>query len=538
MLSVERSTLNVVLGRWLLPIAAGASIALALPPFNLSQMGWVSLVPLLFALEDCSRGEAFRRGYIAGLVFFGMTVWWIVHVSVPAMVGLIAFLSLYFGTAGVVLAMVNKCIAKTDGATDGDGSDSVLRNLGAALVGTACWVTIEWGRGWILWGGFPWNFLGVSQWQVTPLIQFADITGVYGVSALLCFVNYTFYFTIRRFVRQIRKREPVRRLSWEFYAGMGLVCLAFLHGVREIRASTGPASRSLRLGLVQADIPQTLKFDPGERQMILSRHRELTDALLASRPELIIWPETAIPWVIQNDRESVELVTNILARSKAYLLTGFFDNRNAQMYNSAILFTPDPAIAEMYRKMHLVPFGEYIPLRALWAPLLKKIGPKDYNVDDFFDMNMGYEYTVFEAKGFRFGTVVCYEDTVPELYRGFVQRDVDFMVNLTNDAWFKTSPESEMHLANAVFRAVENRRPLVRATNNGITCVVDEYGFIRARCAPFVQGSLSYELHRAVDHTQTFYTRRGNVFLEGCALISVLGIGLAAFRSNRLQSRA
>jgi apolipoprotein N-acyltransferase len=127
---------------------------------------------------------------------------------------------------------------------------------------------------------------------------------------------------------------------------------------------------------------------------------------------------------------------------------------------------------------------------------------------------------------------------VPELYRGFVQRDVDFMVNLTNDAWFKTSPELEMHLASAVFRAVENRRPLVRATNNGVTCVVDEHGFVRAQCAPFAQGSLSYELHRAVDHTQTFYTRRGNVFIAACALVSIVAIGLAAFRGNRLQSRA
>jgi len=529
---------TIWLGRWLLPIAAGVSAALAFPPFNVSQMGWVCLVPLLFAIEGCPRGEAFRRGYIAGLAFFGMTVWWVVHVSVPGMVGLIAFLALYFGLAAVAFSLVNKWIAKTSDTTDNASGDSAIRNIGAALVGTACWVTIEWGRGWILWGGFPWNFLGVSQWQVPPLIQFADVTGVYGVSALLCFVNYTFYFTIRRFVRQMRQRETAHRLSWEFYVGMGLVCLVFLHGVREIRGNTEQAARSLRLGLVQADIPQTLKFDPGQRSMILTRHRDLTNILLASRPELIIWPETAMPWVIQNDTDTVELVTNILARSNADLLTGFFDNRSSKMYNSAILFTPEPAIAGVYRKIHLVPFGEYIPLRPLWAPLLKKIGPQDYDVDDLFDLSAGDQYTVFQAKGFRFGAVICYEDTVPELYRHFVQRDVDFMVNLTNDAWFKTSPEAEMHLANAVFRTVENRRPLVRATDNGITCVVDEHGFIRAQCAPFVQGTLSYELHRAVDHTQTFYTQHGDVFLAACVLVSLAAIGLAAFRANRLQSRS
>jgi apolipoprotein N-acyltransferase len=208
------------------------------------------------------------------------------------------------------------------------------------------------------------------------------------------------------------------------------------------------------------------------------------------------------------------------------------------MFNAAILFTPQPSIAGIYRKIHLVPFGEYIPLRAVWSPLLKKIGPKDYDVDDFFDLSAGDEYTIFEAKGFRFGAVICFEDTVPALYRHFVQRDVDFMVNLTNDAWFKTSPELEMHLANAAFRAVENHRPLVRATNNGVTCVVTEHGFVVAHCPPFKPDSLSIELPLPISHTQTFYTRHGDVFVAACALISAVAIGLAAFRRNRLQSPA
>jgi len=534
----ERSKWNVVLGRWLLPVAAGASTALAFPPFNISQMAWFSLVPLLFAVENCDWGEAFRRGYIAGLVFFGMTVWWLVHVTVPGAVAVIAFLALYFGAAAVVFAAACARIAKTNAASDGEHSDSVIQNLGAAVVGTACWVTLEWVRGCFLLGGFPWNFLGVSQWQATPLIQFANVTGVYGVSALLCFVNHAFYFTIRRFVRQIGGATTRRRLHWEFYVAMLLVCLALWHGIAEIRSGSGQPLRTLQLGLVQPDIPQTLKFDPDERGLILSRHRQLTEALLADHPDLIIWPETAIPWAVQYDSESIELVTNVLARSKAHLLTGFFDNRRPKMFNAAILFTPHPAISAIYRKIHLVPFGEYIPLRHVWSPLLRKIGPKYYDVDDFFDLSAGQEYTVFETLGFRFGAVICYEDTVPDLYRRFVQHDVDFMVNLTNDAWFKTSPELETHLANAVFRAVENRRPLVRATNNGVTCVVSEHGFIAARCVPFRDNSLSVALPLPVGRAQTFYTRHGDVFVGACAAISAAAIGLAAFRRNRLQSVA
>lgn len=513
-------------------------MALAFPPFNIGQLAWLSLVPLLFAVENCDWGEAFRRGYIAGLVFFGTTVWWLVHVTVPGAVAAIAFLALYFGAAAAVFAMVNARVAKTNAATESEGGDSVVRNLGAAFMGTACWATLEWVRGWFLLGGFPWNFLGVSQWQASPLIQFANVTGVYGVSALLCFVNHAFYFTIRRLVRQMRRTTVARRLHWEFYVAMLLVCLALWHGIREIRSGSGLPPRTLRLGLVQPDIPQSLKFDPNERNMILRRHRELTEALLADHPELIIWPETAIPWAVQYDPESVALVTNILARSKAHLLTGFFDNRRPKMFNAAVLFTPQPAVSAIYRKIHLVPFGEYIPLRRLWSPLLRKVGPKDFDVDDFFDLSPGQDYTVFDARGFRFGAVICYEDTVPQLYRQFVQRDVDFMVNLTNDAWFKTSPELETHLANAVFRAIENRRPLVRTTNNGVTCVVSEHGFIAARCEPFRENSLSVELRLPADRAQTFYTRHGDLFVCACGVIAAVAIGLAAFRRNRLQSPA
>ena len=217
-----------------------------------------------------------------------MTTWWVVHVSVPGAVATIAFLALYFGAAAAVFAMVRTRIGGTD--------DSVVRNVSAAVVGSACWTTLEWVRGWFLMGGFPWNFLGVSQWQAGPFIQFASVTGVYGVSALLCFVNYAFYFTIRRLVRQIGKRTPLRRLSWEFYIAMVLVGLAFMHGIGEIRSGQEQKTRTLHLGLVQPDIPQSLKFEPGEKQMILSRLSDQTEVLLADHPDLIIWPETAMPW--------------------------------------------------------------------------------------------------------------------------------------------------------------------------------------------------------------------------------------------------
>lgn len=523
-----------ILFRWLLPAATGALLAFALPPYNRGELGWLSLVPLLFALKDCRLEEAFRRGYIAGLVFFGMTIWWIYHVTPAGTVGVIGFLALYFGLGAMMFVMADRLIPVSSNSGNQFGAGAAIRNVLVAAIASAGWVTVEWLRGKLLFGGFPWNFLGVTQWQAGPLIQFASLTGIYGVSALVCFVNIVLYFTIRRFIMQVQTREKQWRLSWEFYVAMSLVCLAFWHGVPQVFPHNEVKQRTVRLALVQGDIPQTLKFEPEQKPMILERYRMLTETIMAARPELIVWPETATPDALRYDRESFELVTNLAVKSGAYLFTGTVDltpySSPPEAFNGAILVRPDGSLGEIYHKIHLVPFGEYVPLGKIF-PFMKWLTP----IDGSF--GRGRDYTLFHAGDLRFGAVICFEDTVPDLYRHFVQRDVDFMVNVTNDAWFKTSPAAEMHLANAVFRAIESRRPLVRASNNGMTCVVNEHGFVRARCAPFGKGSLTFDLPLANDRTQTFYTRHGDVFVGVCAAVSVAAIGLAAFRRNGLESR-
>ena len=519
-----------LLRRWLLPLSTGVLMALAFPPFNISQLAWLSLVPLLFALEGCHVGETFRRGYVAGLIFFAMTIWWIVHVTVPGTVALIAFLALYFGLGAIVFRMATGLLPNIAGAEEQFGIASAARNLLVSALAAAGWVTWEWVRGKLLFGGFPWNFLGVSQWRVSPLIQFASVTGVYGVSALVCFVNCAFYFTIRRFIKQIRGNDAQPRLSWEFYAAMGLVCLVFLHGVREMFPKEPQSLHTVRLALVQGNIPQTLKFEPEQKPMILERYRALTEVVMAARPDLILWPETATPEPLRYDPDSFSLVTNLAVKSGAYLLTGTIDitpySSPPEAFNGAILVGPDGVVREIYHKLHLVPFGEYVPLRKVF-PFLKWLTP----IGDSFER--GCEFTVFHAAGTRFGAVICFEDTVPELFRRFVQRDVEFMVNLTNDAWFKNSPAAEMHLANAIFRTVENHCPLVRASNNGITCVLSEHGFILVRCAPFIEGSSTFELPMPTEHPQTFYTQYGDVFVGTCMLVTCIMIGWTVVSHRR-----
>jgi apolipoprotein N-acyltransferase len=511
---------------WLFPVVTGLLLASAFPPFNVSQSAWLAIVPLLFALEDCAAKQAFRRGYAAGFVFFGSTIWWTVYTTVAGAplflallgtVALVAFLALYFGLASVGWM-------KLRAALD-DRTDTVSRNLLLAVMGTAGWVTLEWVRGVFPFGGFSWNFIGVALWQSAPLFQFSSVTGVYGVSALVCFVNFALYFTLRRFLRQMREPETGQRLSWEFYAAMVLVCAAFLHGWHDIQRVE--SRKTLRLAVAQGNIPQTLKFVASEKPMILERYRTLTEIVIMNRPDLIIWPETAVPDRLRYDPESSSMVADLVARAHVPLFTGTLDSDpvadGTAYYNAAMFVLPDGTLQGIYHKIHLVPFGEYVPMRKA-LPFMKWLTP----IPDSFER--GHQYTLFRVNDVSFGAVICFEDTAAGLYRQFVKRGAEFMVNLTNDAWFKTSPAAEMHLANAVFRAAENHRPLVRVTNHGMTCVVDEFGIVRERLTPFSEGAANWELPVSLARTQTFYTRFGDVFVAGCAMMTALSIAVALFR--------
>ncbi|MDW8344705.1 MAG: apolipoprotein N-acyltransferase [Verrucomicrobiae bacterium] len=523
-------------GSFGLPACAGVVLALAYPPFDAFQLGWVGLIPLLWAVESVPPGEAFRRGYLAGLFFFGLTVWWVGHVTVPGAVTLIILLALYFGAAGWWLGLVGRYFFR-------NGHDRAGRNLLAALVAAAGWVVIEWFRARFIMGGFGWNGLGVSQYRAAALLQFISVTGGYGASALLVVINVIFYATVRRWLMHLRAGQPVRRLSWELYAVMVTVCVLFLVGAREIARRDQTPSQSLRVLMVQANIPQSLKFVPDKAQMILDRHRHLTLTGAASQPNLIIWPETALPHPMRYDPVSYELATNIAITTGTYLLTGTIDYRSGsyppEAYNAAILLGPDGTTRQIYHKIHLVPFGEYVPFQRWTRGLLKLIGPEGYDITEGFGFHRGREWTVFtlwEPVELRFASVICFEDTVPHLYRQFARQDVHFLVNLTNDAWFRESPAAAQHLANAVFRAIETRRPLLRATNNGITSIVDQCGVVRAELAPFTEGALTATINIPLEPPTTFYMRHGDVFVAVCALVAFLWFATANCFRLRSQS--
>jgi apolipoprotein N-acyltransferase len=275
----------------------------------------------------------------------------------------------------------------------------------------------------------------------------------------------------------------------------------------------------LSLALIQGNIPQTLKFDATQKPMIFERYRTLTATVVTNGVDLIVWPETATPDALRYDLETFTLATNIAGTTSAYLLTGTIDAdahvEPVRQYNAAILVRPDGTLGGAYRKMHLVPFGEYVPLRKVF-PFLKWLTP----IPD--SLEPGSDPALLNVKGYNFGVVICFEDTVPDVYRQFTRQAPDFMINLTNDAWFQRTPAGRLHLANAVFRCAEARRPLVRSTNHGVTCLVNEFGAVVSQVPEFTAGAAVLPVPFRRDQPPTYYSTHGDVFVLGCAVVAGL----------------
>jgi apolipoprotein N-acyltransferase len=280
---------------------------------------------------------------------------------------------------------------------------------------------------------------------------------------------------------------------------------------------------------VQADIPQQEKFASQFSARIFERFARLSEIALhsSSPPELLVWPETSLPDPVRDlNTESGDFVTRFSASSKTDLLLGTLDMEDGRDYNAALLLSGADQQMQIYRKVHLVPFGEYIPLRhsfPLFAAVAGKWVPGDFDA--------GTDYTVFRLTNsdVRLAPLICFEDTIGDLVRQFVLRGANLLVDVTNDAWFLRSAGSRQHLANAIFRCVETRRPMVRAANTGVTCFVNEFGRVTQILqdeagSTFTEGVLTGEIRVPTDGHITFYARHGELFAKVCAGITVIGI--------------
>jgi apolipoprotein N-acyltransferase len=334
------------------------------------------------------------------------------------------------------------------------------------------------------------------------VIQISHLTGVYGVSFLIVLVNAALTDYLRS------------RLNAPLLAAGICMAIALIYGSYNLEAPSSSAS-GVRTKIVQGNIRQEMKWRPERQAQVVKKYRRLSFA--DGESDLIVWPEAAVPFYFEADEKFSPLVRDVARQTQSFLLFGSLSFRFQQerylLYNSAFLLNPQGQTLEMYRKRHLVPFGEYVPLRVI----LKFLGPLIEMVGDFGE---GEEYTVFTMPRGKFSVAICFEIIFGDLVRRFVKNGAEFLVNITNDAWFGKSAASYQHLGMVTFRAVENRVWIVRAANTGISGFIDPTGKIAQATALFKNSTSIGTVYP--NRKKTFYTEYGDLFALICYIISLL----------------
>jgi apolipoprotein N-acyltransferase len=496
-----------------LPLLTGVLLCFCYFPIAWGWIAWVALVPLLILVRRPARGlHIFLSAWLAGLVFFVPILQWM-RVADPRMyftwIGLALYCSLYFPLAIGLLRLLER-----------------RTRLPLVLTAPIIWTALEYLRAHFA-TGFPWYFVAHTQHDFLSVIQIADVTGAYGVTFLVVAVNAWLFECVCR-LRRVREFLAVpeisvsRRAFW-IQGGAVALSLAIALGYGFWRLGQNDFEIGPRVALIQSNLPQSLRNDatttggdPAERMVAHNGHLSDIAADQTPKPDLIVWPETSYPeyWIdvapevlgegIPAEVASQRSQSRQLARDVARLwptdvLMGlnseiYVGDQRWRRYNSAVLFRSNGQAADRYDKIHRVPFGEYVPLRD-WVPWMNALAPYDFDYsvspgERFTRFNLAkHESVAWKHEGeprlaisqHNFGVVICYEDTDPSLAREYVREDVDgppvdFLVNISNDGWFKGTAEHEEHLAICRFRAVECRRAVARAVNMGVSAVIDGNG--------------------------------------------------------------
>jgi apolipoprotein N-acyltransferase len=456
--------------RWLPPVVAGVVWTLAFPNAGVAGLGWAVPALVLFSAQSWNK-RPFLGGYVAGLIGWLGMIHWLLFIPFPAgaVAGWLA-LSAYVALFPALWAWL--CLRPLR-----HESHSMFSRLASlpwghrqlwALGCAATWTGLELVQGRFL-GGFPWNPLGVSQFRLTPLVQLAAWTGVAGLSFLMVWFSTCLLGAVAVLVSTRGKR---RALSGEILLPMLAIVGVFVWGMNRI-ARPDEGRRTLRLALVQPSIPQLLIWNPNESTNRFRTLLDLTRSALTTKPDAVIWPEASLPSLGEEDFAALK---QLIMQGGVPLIFGADDveitaDGREQFYNAAFVLGPDGRLVARYRKRQLVIFGEYIPFER-WLPFMKWLTP----IGSGF--SSGTERGLFPigTNGVTAGPLICFEDMFAAVARSSVSDEIDFLLNLTNDGWFGESSEQWQQAASAAFRAVENRRPLVRCTNNGLTCWIDEFG--------------------------------------------------------------
>lgn len=488
-------------------LVSGLLLYLSLPARDFAYLAWIAIAPLCFVLIDSRPWRGFLLGYTCGLVFFPGVFNWVRAVPSYSLLHhlmLDVYLSCYFGLFGM-------------------GVSFITRRLGAAtghLSVPFLWVSQEYVRSNMSFLALPWGLLAHSQYQHPLVLQMTSITGAFGLSFLIALVNSSLCLAALASAQIRRTREgscgaPIGMDVMGIIALTAVfLCAAILYGRLVLHEPI--EGRSIKVAVVQGNMEQANSSNPAYTWQVMETYDQLTSEAASSNPDLIVWPEGAIPLAIDRNTPLYHELRNASRKANTYLLLGssrerkFMKDgaRKRDLTNSAYLISPGLTqdAEQRYDKNILVPFGEYLPFADLlpWSILgIPSVAP----------LTQGKEIKVFATPAFRFGVSICWENIFGDYVRQFVANGAQFIVNITNEAWFGGTEAPYQFLAMSVFRAAENRIFVVRCGNTGISCVVDPHGHILSRLEGeggeeiFVRGVLTGNIV-PLDF-KTFYTRHG-----------------------------
>lgn len=488
--------------KWMVvfPAVSGLVLGAAFPPLPLGFLSYVALVPLLVSSERLRGRAAFGAGFVQGIFFYGTTLYWIGSITPPGMAGAAIYMSLF---RGLFLWTFSRVVSRY--GTAGTWSAPFL------------WVGFEYFNS-LGDMGFPWVVLGNSQTAYLWLIQYAEVTGVYGVSFWIVLVNLSIMMLWRN---RARRRVWAAALA-VLFAGPAANGFLALKNV--------PGEQAVAVGLVQPDMPPVAKEYRGF-DYNFGRLKPMTAEAAGQGARLVVWPETAVGYLegelYRRHRGRVQALVDSLG---IYLYTGAYRleaGEPAKVFNSSFLFVPGEGISGYYDKTRLVPFGERAPFPEI-LPFLRKIR---FTGGGFVGGNWdsGETRTVFNGPEARFSALICYDSVFPGFVRSFVDLGAEFLVIITNDGWFGRTSGPYQHAEAAVFRAIENRRPVVRCANTGVSTFIDAWGRKSGTTGIFHPAVLTQGV--SPRNAKTFYTRYGDLFAQLCMVLGAVLV-LMAFRRH------
>ncbi len=462
----------------MLAIASGILIALSFPSPGLAFLAWVALIPLLIALEESTPQMAFRIGLTCGITAYAIILYWLNivfvryghlpwSVSIPIYLLLVLWLAMFYGLSTGIARL------------------GELVGIKAAFTLPVAWIAFDFIRS-FLFSGFAWAMLGHSQFRTLPLIQIADLAGVYGITMLIVLANVVLHRALRA-VSGAGVPYPVKSL---------IILLALLfgtlfYGFNRLNEPETNHSKPLRIALIQGNISQDVKWSPAFRESTIDTYERLTREASKGGVDLIVWPESAVPFFFQDEPLQAERIRSLAREMNAFILFGSpaheLRNGRSTFLNSAFLLSPNGETVGRADKMHLVPLGEYVPLGGILTFINKLV----VGIGDF---SPGERAVTLDTGSTKLGVQVCYEVIFPELARQYVRAGARVLVAITNDAWFGRSSAPYQHLAISTFRAIETRTPLIRAANTGVTAIIDHNGHISTMTGLFVEAYRSGEI--------------------------------------------